>query len=110
MGEQHGDLLERRLSGMLGLLLSRFEAHHDVTEEVAGVLGKVTLPQGKCEDIRGAVFVAIVAIENAHFSIINKGDRYFLFIQLKKLHHCGESTFDIGGAKGAHRGLGGLLD
>ena len=47
------------------------------------MLGKVTFAQGKCEDVGRAVFVAIVAIENAHFSIINKGDRYFFFIQLK---------------------------
>jgi hypothetical protein len=63
MGEQHGHFVERTFALLTGLFSGGGDAHDHIPERAACELGERAFLQRKGEDVGGAIFFPIDAIE-----------------------------------------------
>lgn len=69
MGEEHGDLVERRHAPLFRLAAGRWHADDDVTENGPGQLPELALSHREGQHIGRAILSTIVTIKNFYLII-----------------------------------------
>ena len=74
MSEEHGDLFEDRHLLRASLLPGGWNAHNDVTENVAGQRAELALVHREGQNVRRAIFAAIDLVQLMDAFVIRKDE------------------------------------
>ena len=72
--QQASQLLVEAAMGQPSLSLGDLDPDHDVTQELAAMLGGLALDEGEGEHIRGSIDPPVTVIELSHFFVVDEGE------------------------------------